>query len=304
MKKFFCIFSAFISIIFVFSCSAFATNSSWQTTYFNKLIEIREKPGLIHTILTDKDNNGFSTEDICYALNDYNQDGTPELIVYGTNIAGEAGDNYQVYAYSSGKLKKFDIISHKGPWGENLSFSDRSYWPYYTNFFFLPEGYVDKETNELIWVMKTAPNTNEFWAIAGTPYESETVFEVNFDFQNMTADIIPVVFAEETESNEYSLQLQSWKDNHKHSINRDEYGRIIPENNEELWKLLSELSESSDSQMPEIKFKNKILILFNKTIKSAAFWIGGFVLLLIILLFIAILSVKVTLKPIKKLSTE
>ncbi len=294
MKKFFCIFSAFISLLLVFSCTSFATSISWQSAYFNKLIEIREKPGLIRTVLTDKDNNGFSTETICYALNDYNQDGTPELIVYGTNITGEASDNYQVYTFDSGKLKKFDIIIRE----------NQPYYPYHTDFFFLPEGYIDKETNELVWVMKTAPNANEFWAIADTPYETETVFEVSFDFPNMTADIIPVVFSEKSETKEYNSKLQSWKENHKLSINHDEYGRIIPENNEELWKQLSELFEDSDSQMPEIEFKNKILILFNKAIRSAAFWVGGFVFLLIFLLFIAILSVKTTLKRIKKLSSE
>ncbi len=282
MKKLFCIFIMLTLFLSFFSFAAFATTSSYQEVYFNKLIEIREKPGFIRTVLTDKDNNGFSTETICYALNDYNQDGIPELIVYGTNIAGEAGDNYQVYTYCNGRLEKFDKIIRE----------NQPFYPYHTDFFFLPDGYTDKETNELVWVMKTPPEAEDFWAIAGTPYENETVFEVDFNFRNMVVDIVPVVYVEKSESNEYTLKLENWNENHKLSVKRDEYGRRIPENNKKLWEQLSELTETSDLQTPEILLKNKILIRFNDAIRSSVLQIVGFTVLAVLLLLLFVLSVK------------
>ena len=302
MKKLFSIF--FICLIFlsIFSNSTFATNTSWQISYFNKLVEIGEKPGFIWSVLTEKDINGFYSEKIYYALNDYNQDGIPELIVYGINSPGEHGDNYQIYTYDKGKVDKFKIINHEGPYSENVSFSDQPYWPYYTNFFFLPDGYTDKDTNELIWILKTTPNEYEFWAIAGTSYENENIFEVSFDFHNMIIDIIPVVFEESTKPDEYQSKLENWKENHKLSILHDEYGREIPNTSEELWNQLMELddffveSSLSDLEIPNLEARNKFLYFRNKVIESemfwTTFWCVGFSLIVIVFIVIMILLIK------------
>lgn len=303
MKKTFSVFFVFLTFLSVFSCSTFASNDSWQASYFNKLVEIGEKPGFIRSLLTEKDANGFCSKTICYALNDYNQDGIPELVVYGINSSNEAGDNYQIYTYAKGEIKKFKIINREGPYSDNVSFSDQPYWPYYTNFFFLPDGYTDKKTNKLVWVMKTTPKANEFWAIAGTPCENETVFEVSFNFQNMTVEIIPIVFAERTESNEYQSKLKRWKENHELSILHDDYGRVIPNDYEGLWNQFMEMSDSylentvSDLQIPKLETKNKLLIFRNKVIENESFWIVGFYSLIIVAV---LLFVKVLINRIKK----
>ena len=305
MKKFFCEFFVVTLVLLLFPCIAFATTTSWQISYFNKLVEIGEKPGFIRSVLTGKDANGFYSKKICYALNDYNQDGIPELIVYGTNSSGEAGDNYQIYTYDKGKVKKFKIINHEGPYSENVSFSEQPYWPYYTNFFFLPEGYTNKKTNELVWALKTTPSVYEFWAIAGTPNENESVFEINFDFQNMIIDIVPTVFAEKTETNEYQYKLQNWKENHKLSIHHDEYGRVIPNDYEDLWKQLIMLDESffentlSNSQIPNLNIKNELLIFRNKIIENETFWIASFYSLVVVLIIVVLLLIKILIQKTK-----
>lgn len=281
MKKTFCLFLTAVLLVITFSCLTFAsTNNSWQSLYFNKLIEIREKPGLLKMLLTEKDNNGFYSQFICYALNDYNQDGIPELIVYGANMSAEAGDNYLVYSYDNGKLKQFETVSHKGPCGDTISPSEQPYWPYHTKFFRLPEGYKNVETNELIWIMINAPNDEEYWVTTGAPYEKETVLEVNFNFQKMTVDIVPLVYPEKVEPDVYKSNLQSWKKNHKLSIKRDKYGRRIPSENEELWKQLSK----SDTVMPRLKLKNKLLILRNKPQTALAFWVGLVSIIVVVLI--------------------
>lgn len=302
MKKLFSIFFVCLIFLSIFSFLTFASNSSWQASYFNKLVEVGEKPGFITSLLTGKDSNGFYSKKIFYALNDYNQDSIPELIVYGINNPGEHGDNYQIYTYDKGKVKKFKIINHEGPYSENVSFSDQPYWPYYTNFFFLPDGYTDKVTNELIWILKTAPNIYEFWSIAGTPYESENIFEVSFDFQNMVIEIVPIVFAERTEPDVYQSKLQSWKENHELSVHRDEYGRAIPDAAEELWKQLIELdcysdgNSFSDSDIPDLEVRNKFLLFRNKIFESENFWIRfwgvGFSIIVLVFIVITILIIK------------
>ncbi len=306
MKKMFSVFFVFLTFLSVFSCSTFASNDSWQASYFNKLVEIGEKPGFIRSLLTEKDANGFCSKTIYYALNDYNQDGIPELVVYGINSSNEAGDNYQIYTYVKGKIKKFKIINREGPYSENVSFSDQPYWPYYTNFFFLPDGYTDKKTNKLVWVMKTTPKANEFWAIAGTPYENETVFELDFDFQNMVVEIIPVVFAERTEPNEYQSGLKRWKENHELSILHDDYGRVIPNDYEELWNQFMEMSDSylentiSASSIPKLETKNKFLVFRSKVIESEAFWTIGFYSLVIVFIVAMLLLINRIRKKISK----
>lgn len=302
MKKLFSVFFVCLIFLSVFSSITFATNFSWQASYFNKLVEVGEKPGLIKRFLTGKDSNGFYSEKIFYALNDYNQDDIPELVIYGINSPGEHGDNYQIYTYDKGKVKKFKIINREGPSSENVSFSDQPHWPYYTNFFFLPNGYTDKITNELIWILKTTPNDYEFWAIAGTLYESENIFEVSFDFQNMSVDIIPIIFAEITIPDEYQSRLEDWKENHKLTIHHDEYGRAIPDTTEELWKQLIELdcysdgNSLSDLDIPDLEVRNKFLIFRNKVIESEDFWITfwgvGFLLIVIVFIVITILIIK------------
>lgn len=305
MKKIFSVFFICLIFISVFSCSAFADNTSWQASYFNKLVEIGEKPGFIKSLLTGKDSNGFYSKQICYALNDYNQDGVPELVVYGINSANEAGDNYQIYTYDKEKVKKFEIKNYAGPYGEDVSFSDQPYWPYYTNFFFLPDGYTNKKTNDLVWVMKTTPESYGFWAIAGTPCENENIFEVDFDFQNMVAEIVPIVFAEKTEPNKYRSDLESWKENHELSVQCDEYGRVIPSDCKELWKQLMKLdgeysqSVLSAEEIPEIETKNKILIFRNKIINNETFWIVGFYLAIIAVVIFALLSIRLFIKRLK-----
>lgn len=302
MKKMFSVFFVFLTFLSVFSCSTFASNDSWQASYFNKLVEIGEKPGFIRSLLTEKDANGYYLKTICYALNDYNQDGIPELIVYGINSSAEAGDNYQIYTYAKGEIKKFKIINREGPYSENISFSKQPYWPYYTNFFFLPDGYTNKKTNKLVWVMKTTTEANEFWAIAGTPCENETVFEVSFNFQNLTVEIIPIVFAERTEPNEYQSELKRWKENNELSILHDDYGRVIPTDYKELWNQFMEVSDSylentvSDSSIPKLETKNKFLVFRNKLVESETFWITfwgvGFSLIIIAFIVIMILIIK------------
>lgn len=306
MRKNFCVFWVVILFLLMFPYIAFATTTSWQVSYFNKLVEIGEKPGFIRSILTGKDANGFYSKTICYALNDYNQDGTPELIVYGINSSNEFGDNYQIFTYDKGKIKKFKIINREGPYSENVSFSEQPYWPYYTNFFFLPEGYTDKKTNELVWILKTTPNVYEFWAIAGTPNENENVFEVNFDFQNMIVDIVPIVFAEKTEPNEYQSKLQNWKGNYELSIHHDEYGRVIPNDYEDLWKQLIRLDDSflentlSNTQIPNLETKNKFLTFRNKIIENETFWIVSFYSLVIVLIVVVLLSIKILIQKTKR----
>lgn len=305
IKRFFSIIFAFLLLFSIFSCLSFATDISWNISYFNKLIEIGEKPGFIRTILTGKDNNGFYSKTICYALNDYNQDSIPELIVYGTNSSNEAGDNYQIYTFHNGEVKKFKIISHNGPWSENVTFSDQPYWPYYTNFFFLPDGYIDQQTNELIWIMKTEPSSTEFWAIAGTPSENETVFEAIFDFNTMTIEIVPIIFSEKTGAEEYLSKLHDWKENYKLTISHDEYGRIIPNDNQKLWDQISEADKSfsenhsSNIQTPKIKLKNKLLILRNNFLESEIFWIIGFYLLFVFFIIIVLIGIKDIIKNFK-----
>ncbi len=306
MRKIFCVFWVAILFLLIFPSNAFATETSWQASYFNKLVEIGEKPGFIRSLLTEKDANGFYSKTICYALNDYNQDGIPELVVYGTNSVNEAGDNYQIYTYNKGKAKMFKIKHHKGPYGENVSFSDQPYWPYYTNFFFLPDCYTNKKTNEIVWIMKTMPKAHEFWAIAGTPYENESVFEVSFDFQNMIVDIIPIVFAERTEPNEYQSKLQRWKENYELSIYHDEYGRVIPNDYEDLWKQLIKLDDSflentlSNSQIPNLETKNKILVFRNKIIENETFWTVCFCLLVIVFVVVVLLLIKILMQKIRR----
>lgn len=102
MKRIICIISAVALLLACFNLSGFAADDSYKQAYFNKLVEIRERPGIFKIILTGKDNNGYSTDTICYALNDYNRDGTPELVIYGTNIANEAGENYRVFTFAAG----------------------------------------------------------------------------------------------------------------------------------------------------------------------------------------------------------
>ncbi len=259
MKRIICIISAVALLLACFNLSAFAEDDSYKQVYFNKLVEIRERPGLFRIILTGKDNNGYSTDTICYALNDYNQDGIPELIVYGTNIANEAGENYRVFTCKNGSLKEFDIIPHKGPEGEKADYASQPYWPCYTGFFALPEGYTSANSASLLWIIKNNPQKENFWAEASIHDIKETVLEVKFDFDKMTAEVIPVIYSEGVDAEKYAADLQSWKENHTLSVRCDEYGRKIPEDNEALWKQLS----GSETEAPQLTIANRLLIFIN-----------------------------------------
>ncbi len=158
----------------------------------------------------------------------------------------------------------------------------------------------------MVWILKTTPNVYEFWATAGTPNENETVFEVRFDFQNMIVEIVPIVFAERTEPNEYQSKLKNWKENHKLSILHDDYGRVIPNDYEELWKQFTESFDSylekplSDSHIPKLETKNKFLILRNKIIENEMFWIVGFYSLIIVFIFVELKLIKFLINKMKK----
>ena len=155
---------------------------------------------------------------------------------------------------------------------------------------------------KLVWVMKTTTEANEFWAIAGTPCENETVFEVSFNFQNLTVEIIPIVFSERTEPNKYQSELKSWKENHELLIPHDDYGRVIPNDYKELWNQFVEVSDSylentaSDLQIPKLETKNKFLVFINKFLESETFWITfwgvGFSLIIIAFIVIIIYQIK------------
>ena len=88
-----------------------------------------------------------------YALVDFNQDGAPELVVFG-------GENLRVYTYENGDV--------------------RAIVPAETNeiFFRWASGYRSTETGEVIWVTET-------WG----PHEFH---EVVFDFAAFTYTIIPM----------------------------------------------------------------------------------------------------------------
>ena len=260
MKKLTCLFSVLVLLFMCFIIPAFAVDNSYQTEYFNKLVEIREKPGLLRILFTGRDNNGYSTDTICYALNDYNSDGTPELVVYGTNIANEAGENYRVFTFADGKLKEFKVVPHKGPSGENVDYKNQPYWPYYTEFFSLPDGYTDTKTNDLVWIMKNEAGSKDFWATASMPDDKETVFEAKFDFDKMTVDILPVVYSEGSDSGKYDAAIESWEETHQLTISHDEYGRKIETDNTALWKQLS----GDETEVPQLTVTNMIIIFINK----------------------------------------
>ena len=259
MKRITCILFAAALLLACFNLSGFAADDSYKQVYFNKLVEIRERPGIFKIILTGKDNNGYSTDTICYALNDYNRDGTPELVIYGTNIANEAGENYRVFTFADGKLKEFKVVSHKGPSGENVDYKSQPYWPYYTEFFSLPDGYTDTKTNDLVWVIKNEAGSKNFWATASMPDDKEIVFEAKFDFDKMTVDIIPVVYSEGSDSVKYDSEIKSWKETYQLTISHDEYGRKIEKDNSALWKQLS----GGETEAPQLTLANRILIFIN-----------------------------------------
>ena|GEM_PF-7092202 len=250
---------------FVFS--VLAKSESWQVAYFDLLVRLRSHPGLIHSLISEKDAYGFRSNAIFYALNDYDQDGVPELIVYG-NIPLTCDifmDNCRVYTFKNGRVRKFRRAGDGNLW-------------------FLPHGFLNTRTNAVEWAFRL-PEDDTDWTSNQLDFEAVYTLELDFDALKMEIKSIglPPWFFDDSYYAEQpgggaevpshivdkwktdnKKEIAEWQDTHELVIERDEYGRLVNDNDGKLWEQLLAVGENlpMDAPVPSISPGTNVILLF------------------------------------------